>query len=135
MPPTKQTTDDNLLWYKDAIIYETHIKTFHDSNGDGIGDFKGLMQKLDYIEDLGVTTIWLLPFYPSPLCDDGYDIADYYIINPSYGTIQDFRNFMKEAKRRGLRVITELVLNHTSDQHPWFQRARRAKPGSPHRDY
>ncbi len=135
MPPTKQTTDDNLLWYKDAIIYEVHIKTFHDSNGDGIGDFKGLMQKLDYIEDLGVTTIWLLPFYPSPLRDDGYDIADYFAINPSYGTIQDFKNFMKEAKRRGLRVITELVLNHTSDQHPWFQRARRAKPGSPYRDY
>ncbi len=129
------SSDDNLRWYKDAIIYEVHIKAFYDSNGDGIGDFKGLMQKLDYIEDLGVTTIWLLPFYPSPLRDDGYDIADYFNINPSYGTIQDFRNFMKEAKRRGLRVITELVLNHTSDQHPWFQRARRAKPGSVHRDY
>ncbi len=135
MPPKKPTTDDNLLWYKDAIIYEVHIKTFHDSNGDGIGDIRGLIEKLDYIEDLGVTTIWLLPFYPSPLRDDGYDIADYYTINPSYGTVQDFKNFMKEAKRRGLQVITELVLNHTSDQHPWFQRARRAKPGSPYRDY
>ncbi len=129
------TQDDNLRWYKDAIIYELHVKTFADSDGDGIGDFKGLIQKLDYLEDLGVTTIWLLPFYPSPLRDDGYDIADYYSINPSYGTIQDFKNFMKEAHRRGLKVITELVLNHTSDQHPWFQRARLAPPDSPYRDF
>ena len=127
--------DDNLHWYKDAIIYELHIKAFMDGNGDGIGDFKGLMQKLDYLEELGVTAIWLLPFYPSPLKDDGYDIADYYSINPSYGNMQDFKLFVKEAHRRGLKVITELVINHTSDQHPWFQRARRAKKGSKHRDY
>lgn len=122
-------------WYKDAVIYEMHVRTFHDSDGDGIGDFQGLTSKLDYIQDLGVTAIWLLPFYPSPLKDDGYDIADYYNIHPDYGTLQDFRVFLREAHRRGLRVITELVLNHTSDQHPWFQRARRAKPGSRWRDY
>ncbi|WP_187264110.1 maltose alpha-D-glucosyltransferase [Pontibacter beigongshangensis] len=127
--------DDNIHWYKDAIIYELHIKAFKDGNGDGYGDFKGLMQKLDYLEDLGVTAIWLLPFYPSPLRDDGYDIADYYNINPSYGNMQDFKLFVKEAHRRGLKVITELVINHTSDQHPWFQRARKAKKGSAHRDY
>ncbi|SIR16485.1 maltose alpha-D-glucosyltransferase [Pontibacter lucknowensis] len=127
--------DDNIHWYKDAIIYELHIKAFMDGNGDGIGDFKGLMQKLDYLEELGVTAIWLLPFYPSPLKDDGYDIADYFSINPSYGTMQDFKLFVKEAHRRGLKVITELVINHTSDQHPWFQRARRAKKGSKHRDF
>ncbi|TXK26307.1 maltose alpha-D-glucosyltransferase [Pontibacter qinzhouensis] len=127
--------DDNIHWYKDAIIYELHIKAFKDGNGDGYGDFKGLMQKLDYLEDLGVTAIWLLPFYPSPLRDDGYDIADYYNINPSYGNMQDFKLFVKEAHRRGLKVITELVINHTSDQHPWFQRARTAKKGSPYRDY
>ncbi|SDL90862.1 maltose alpha-D-glucosyltransferase/ alpha-amylase [Catalinimonas alkaloidigena] len=131
----KEKKDANLLWYKDAIIYELHIKAFKDSNGDGIGDFKGLMQKLDYLQNLGVTAIWLLPFYPSPLRDDGYDIADYYSINPSYGTIRDFKNFLKEAHARGLKVITELVINHTSDRHPWFQRAREAKPGSPYRDY
>ncbi|MHC2991391.1 alpha-amylase, partial [Pontibacter sp. HJ8] len=127
--------DDNIHWYKDAIIYELHIKAFMDGSGDGIGDFKGLMQKLDYLEDLGVTAIWLLPFYPSPLKDDGYDIADYYSINPSYGNMQDFKLFVKEAHRRGLKVITELVINHSSDQHPWFQRARRAKKGSKHRNY
>ena len=127
--------DDNLHWYKDAVIYELHIKAFKDSNGDGIGDFKGLLEKLDYLQDLGVNTIWLLPFYPSPLRDDGYDIMDYYSINPSYGTLNDFKKFMKQAKKRGLRVITELVINHTSDQHPWFQRARKAKPGSVERDF
>ncbi|MEK6480485.1 maltose alpha-D-glucosyltransferase [Catalinimonas sp. 4WD22] len=127
--------DDNLHWYKDAVIYELHIKAFKDNNGDGIGDFKGLLEKLDYLQDLGVTTIWLLPFYPSPLRDDGYDIMDYYNINPNYGSIQDFKKFMKQAKKRGLRVITELVINHTSDQHPWFQRARKAKPGSVERDF
>ena len=127
--------DDNLHWYKDAVIYELHIKAFKDSNGDGIGDFKGLLEKLDYLQDLGVNTIWLLPFYPSPLRDDGYDIMDYYNINPNYGNISDFRKFMKQAKKRNLRVITELVINHTSDQHPWFQRARRAKPGSVERDF
>ena len=122
-------------WYKDAIIYELHIKAFFDSNGDGIGDFEGLMQKLDYLEDLGVTAIWLLPFYPSPLRDDGYDIADYYSINPSYGNVEDFKRFLEEAHNRGLKVITELVINHTSDQHEWFQRARKAPKGSEERDY
>ena len=133
----KQSTelDDNLLWYKDAIIYELHIKAFKDGNGDGIGDFRGLLEKLDYLQDLGVTAIWLLPFYPSPLRDDGYDIMDYYTVNPSYGTLRDFKKLLKEAKSRGLRVITELVINHTSDQHPWFQRARRAPAGSSERDY
>src|SRR5688572_28899198 len=132
----KQTlTDENLRWYKDAIIYELHIKAFSDSNKDGIGDFEGLMQKLDYVQSLGVTAIWLLPFYPSPLRDDGYDIAEYRDINPRYGTLRDCRGFVREAHRRGLRVITELVINHTSDAHPWFQRARRAKAGSNHRDF
>ncbi len=123
------------LWYKDAIIYQAHIKAFSDSNGDGIGDFGGLLSKLDYLQSLGITAIWLLPFYPSPLRDDGYDIADYYNVNPSYGTLADFRLFLKEAHARGLRVITELVINHTSDQNPWFQRARLAKKGSPERDF
>ena len=123
------------LWYKDAIIYELHIKAYFDSNDDGVGDFPGLTRKLDYLQDLGVTALWLLPFYPSPQRDDGYDIADYLNVNPAYGTIADFRNFVREAHRRGLQVITELVVNHTSDQHPWFQRARLAKPGSSHRDY
>ena len=123
------------LWYKSAIIYEVPVRAFFDSNADGIGDFRGLTQKLDYIQDLGVTALWLLPFYPSPLKDDGYDIADYYSINPIYGTLTDFKAFMREAKRRGLRVITELVLNHTSDQHPWFQRSRRAPAGSRERDF
>ncbi len=135
MAEDKNLLDDNIHWYKDAIIYELHIKAFMDGNGDGIGDFKGLMQKLDYLEDLGVTAIWLLPFYPSPLKDDGYDIADYFSINPSYGDMQDFKLFIKEAHRRGLKVITELVINHTSDQHPWFQRARKAKKGSRYRDF
>jgi maltose alpha-D-glucosyltransferase/alpha-amylase len=123
------------LWYKDAVIYELHVRSFYDANGDGIGDFAGLTQKLGYLQDLGVTAVWLLPFYPSPLRDDGYDIADYYNVHPAYGTMQDFRAFLKEAHRRGLRVITELVINHTSDQHPWFQRARRAKPGSNWRNF
>jgi len=127
--------DDHLHWYKDAIIYELHIKAFRDSNGDGIGDFGGLLEKLDYLQDLGVTAVWVLPFYPSPLRDDGYDIKDYYTINPSYGKLKDFKKFLKEAHKRNLKVITELVINHTSDQHPWFQRARKAKPGSPERDY
>jgi maltose alpha-D-glucosyltransferase/alpha-amylase len=126
---------DDPLWYKDAIIYELHVRSFHDSDGDGIGDFKGLTQKLDYLQDLGVTAIWLLPFYPSPLKDDGYDIANYTDINPSYGTLADFKEFLEGAHARGLRVITELVINHTSDQHPWFQRARRSPPGSVERDF
>jgi len=115
------------LWYKDAVIYELHPRAFNDSNGDGIGDFPGLLQRLDYVQDLGVTAIWLLPFYPSPLKDGGYDISDYTGINPSYGTLDDFRDFLGEAHRRGLRVITELVINHTSDQHPWFQEARSSR--------
>src|SRR5262245_34694656 len=123
------------LWYKDALIYEVHVRAFFDSNGDGIGDFPGLTQKLGYLHDLGVTAIWLLPFYPSPLKDDGYDIADYYAINSIYGTLDDFKTFLAEAHKRGLRVITELVINHTSDQHPWFQKSRRAKPGDPWRDF
>src|SRR6476659_8372134 len=123
------------LWYKNSIIYELHVRAFYDSNGDGIGDFPGLIQKLDYLQDLGVTALWLLPFYPSPLRDDGYDIADYTAIHPELGTIDDFRRFLDEAHRRGLRVITELVLNHTSDQHPWFQRARRAPAGSSERNF
>src|SRR5690554_6474983 len=131
----KNEMEDNVHWYKDAIIYELHIKAFYDSNGDGVGDFQGLLEKLDYLEDLGVTAIWLLPFYPSPLRDDGYDIADYYSINPAYGDIKIFKQFIKEAHRRNLHVITELVINHTSDQHPWFQRARKAKAGSSYRDY
>ncbi len=132
---TKVGATSDPLWYKDAVIYQMHVKAFLDSSGDGIGDFAGLMQRLDYIQALGATTIWLLPFYPSPLRDDGYDIADYRQVNPSYGTLRDFRNFVREAHRRGLRVITELVINHTSDQHPWFQRARRAKPGSAARNF
>jgi maltose alpha-D-glucosyltransferase/alpha-amylase len=135
MAEEKTVLDDKLHWYKDAIIYELHIKAFHDGNCDGIGDFKGLLEKLDYLQDLGITAIWLLPFYPSPLKDDGYDIADYYKINPSYGTVAEFRQFLKEAHRRGLKVITELVINHTSDQHPWFQRARKAPKGSALRNY
>jgi maltose alpha-D-glucosyltransferase/alpha-amylase len=123
------------LWYKDAIIYEVHVRAFYDSNNDGIGDFRGLTERLDYIQDLGVNTIWLLPFYPSPGKDDGYDIANYRDVHPQYGTRADFSDFVAEAHRRGLRVITELVLNHTSDQHPWFQAARRAAAGSTKRDY
>jgi maltose alpha-D-glucosyltransferase/alpha-amylase len=127
--------DDDPLWFKDAVIYEAHVRAFHDSDGDGMGDFRGLGQKLDYLQDLGITAIWLLPFYPSPWRDDGYDIADYASIHTAYGTMADFKRFMREAHSRGLRVITELVINHTSDQHPWFQKARRAKPGSAARDF
>jgi maltose alpha-D-glucosyltransferase/alpha-amylase len=125
----------NPTWYKDAIIYEVHVRAFYDSVTDGIGDFGGLTQKLDYLENLGVTAIWLLPFCPSPLKDDGYDIADYNDVHPSYGSLSDFKMFLKEAHRRGLKVITELVLNHTSDQHVWFQRSRRAEPGSRWRNF
>ena len=127
--------DRDPLWYKDAVIYQLHVKSFHDGNGDGIGDFPGLTQKLPYLQDLGITCLWLLPFYPSPLRDDGYDIADYTDVNPAYGTLQDFRTFLREAHKRDLKVITELVINHTSDQHPWFQRARRARPGSRAREF
>ncbi len=126
--------EDDPLWYQDAIFYELHVRAFNDSNGDGIGDFRGLTERLDYLQELGVTTLWLLPFYPSPLRDDGYDIADYTDVHPAYGTLRDFREFLREAHRRELRVVTELVINHTSDQHPWFQKARRAKPGSAARE-
>jgi maltose alpha-D-glucosyltransferase/alpha-amylase len=122
------------LWYKDAIIYQLHVKAFLDSSADGIGDFRGLTEKLDYLEELGVTALWLLPMYPSPFKDDGYDIADYLDVHKDYGTLKDFQTFLDEAHRRDLRVITELVLNHTSDQHPWFQEARR-EPNSPKRQY
>ena len=133
--PAAEGLSADPLWYKDAIIYQTHIKSFRDSNEDGYGDFKGLTDRLDYIVSLGVTAIWLLPFYPSPLKDDGYDIEAYEAINPAYGTIDDFKHFLQEAHRRGIRVITELVINHTSDQHPWFQRARKAEKGSPERAF
>ncbi len=126
---------DDPLWYKDAVIYELHVKAFYDSNGDGIGDFAGLTSKLDYLQQLGVNTLWILPFYPSPLRDDGYDISDYRNVHPDYGTRKDFITFVKAAHERGLRVITELVINHTSDQHPWFQAARKAPPGSPKRNF
>jgi maltose alpha-D-glucosyltransferase/alpha-amylase len=123
------------LWYKDAVIYQLHVKSFFDGNNDGVGDFPGLISRLDYLAELGVTAVWLLPFYPSPRRDDGYDIADYRGVHPEYGTIEDVRRFIQLAHEKGIRVITELVLNHTSDQHPWFQRARKAPPGSPERDY
>ncbi|AQT68454.1 Trehalose synthase/amylase TreS [Anaerohalosphaera lusitana] len=137
MPEKQQSENigEQPLWYKDAVIYELHIKSFYDHDDDGIGDFKGLIKKLDYLTGLGVTAIWLLPFYPSPLMDDGYDISDYNSINPDYGSMRDFKQLLREAHKRGIRVITELVINHTSDQHKWFQRARRAKPGSVYRDF
>ena len=125
---------EDLLWYKDAIIYQVHVRTFYDSNGDGIGDFQGLEQKLDYLQELGVSAIWLMPFFPSPLRDDGYDIADYYSVHSSYGTLDDFRKFLKAAHDRGIRVIIEMVLNHTSDQHPWFQESRSSQE-NPRRDW
>jgi maltose alpha-D-glucosyltransferase/alpha-amylase len=131
MPPVIEDP----FWYKDAIIYQLHLKSFFDADNDGIGDFKGVMQKLDYIAELGVTAIWMLPFYPSPRRDDGYDIADYRGVHPDYGTMADVRHFIEAAHERGLKVITELVINHTSDQHPWFQRARHAPAGSPERDF
>jgi maltose alpha-D-glucosyltransferase / alpha-amylase len=123
------------LWYKDAVLYELHVRTFQDSNGDGIGDFPGLISRLDYLQELGVTCLWLLPFFPSPLKDDGYDIADYTSVNPSYGTIDDFKRFLAAAHQRNMQVLIELVINHTSDQHPWFRAARHAPPGSPERDF
>ena len=133
--PNAATFIKDPLWYKDAVIYQVHVKSYFDSNNDGIGDFPGLIAKLDYIADLGVNTIWLLPFYPSPRRDDGYDIAEYRGVHSDYGTMADAKRFIAEAHKRGLRVITELVINHTSDQHPWFQRARKAKPGSAARDF
>ena len=129
------TTDTEQSWFKDAVLYEVRLRSFYDADGDGIGDFRGLTEKLDYLVDLGVNTIWLLPFYPSPLKDDGYDIADYMGVHPTLGSLKDFKQFLKAAHQRNLRVVTELVLNHTSDQHPWFQRSRRAAAGSRYRDY
>src|SRR6202048_2733078 len=126
MPATALDGDE--LWYKDAIIYQLHVKAFADSNNDGIGDFAGLTEKLDYLQDLGVTALWLLPSYPAPGRDVGYDIFDSRHITPDFGTMQNFRRFMQEARRRNVRVITELVINHTSDQHQWFRRSRRSKP-------
>src|SRR5882724_2575473 len=126
MAQSENQTSVDPLWYKDAVIYEMHVKTFCDSDGDGMGDFRGLIEKLDYLQELGITAIWLLPFYPSPLRDDGYDIADYFDVNPNFGTLDHFRAFLDAAHARNLRVITELVINHTSDQNPWFQKSRRA---------
>ncbi len=128
------TLSQDGLWYKDAIIYQVHVRTFHDSNGDGIGDFRGLQEKLDYLQELGITALWLMPFFPSPLRDDGYDIADYRSIHPSYGTLDDFKSFLAAAHERGIRVIVEMVLNHTSDQHPWFQESRSSRD-NPRRDW
>ena len=122
------------LWYKDAVIYQVHVRAFYDSSGDGNGDFRGLAQKLDYLQELGVTAIWLMPFFPSPLRDDGYDIADYRSVNPTYGTLDDFKAFLEAAHQRGIRVIIEMVLNHTSDQHPWFQESRSSR-NNPRRDW
>ena len=130
-----QSVGKNPGWYKDAIIYELRVRSFYDDNGDGIGDFRGLASRLDYLQNLGITAIWLLPFYPSPMRDDGYDIAEYTAVQPECGTLADFEYFLDQAHRRGIRVITELVLNHTSDRHPWFRRARQAPPGSSERDF
>ncbi len=135
MQATSDTHCGGSIWYKDALIYQIHVRAFRDADGDGMGDLRGITERLDYILDLGVTAIWLLPFYPSPWRDDGYDISDYRSVHPSYGTLRDFQTLLKEAHRRGLRVITELVINHTSDQHAWFQRARRARPGSREREF
>jgi maltose alpha-D-glucosyltransferase/alpha-amylase len=130
----KLASANDPLWYKDAIIYELHVRAFADSNGDGIGDFPGMLSRLDYLQDLGVTCIWLLPFFPSPQRDDGYDIANYVDVNPSYGTLNDFKLFLDAAHQRNMQVMIELVINHTSDQHPWFKAARIAPPGSPARE-
>src|SRR5919201_1832170 len=135
LAPDDGSLDDDPLWYKDAILYELHVRAFYDSNDDGMGDFPGLLSKLDYLQELGVTAIWLLPFYPSPLRDDGYDISDYRGVHPAYGRLSDVRLLVREAHARGMRVITELVCNHTSDQHPWFQRSRRSRPGTAARDF
>jgi maltose alpha-D-glucosyltransferase/alpha-amylase len=133
--PAPATQDDDPLWYKDAVIYQSHVKSFFDSTNDGIGDFQGLTQKLDYLQSLGITCLWLLPFFPSPLKDDGYDISDYLNVHPAYGTLDDFKGLVRAAHERRIRVLIELVVNHTSDQHPWFQRARHAPPGSPEREF
>src|ERR1700712_245503 len=133
--PRRNGLSTHPYWYKDAVIYECRTRSYFDSDDDGIGDIKGLTQKLPYLQDLGVTALWLLPLCPSPGRDDGYDISDYYNVHPDIGTLDDFRQFVEVAHRYGIRVITELVLNHTSDAHPWFQRARRAPPGSKERDF
>ena len=135
MQQEEQTSRARVRWYKEAVIYQAHVRAFLDSTADGVGDFLGLTSRLDYLDDLGIDTLWLLPFYPSPLKDDGYDIADYENIHPAYGTLEDFDCFIAEAHRRHIRVVTELVINHTSDEHPWFQAARRAPAGSPARDF
>src|SRR5215203_3524900 len=135
VPLTLMIDRSDTQWHRDALFYQLHVKSFFDANDDGVGDFEGVTKKLDYVKDLGVTAIWVMPFYPSPLRDDGYDIADYRGINPGYGTMRDFRRFVRAAHERGLRVITELVINHTSDQHPWFQKARRSRPGSAAREF
>ena len=132
---TEIDTAGDPTWYRDAVIYQCNVKAFVDSNDDGVGDFEGVAAKLDYVKELGVNTIWFMPFYPSPLRDDGYDISHYDDVHPQYGTLDDFRLMLEEAHKRDLKVITELVINHTSDQHPWFQRARTAKRGSVHRNY
>jgi maltose alpha-D-glucosyltransferase/alpha-amylase len=134
-PPAPSAASDDPLWYKDAVIYQVHVKSFFDSNNDGIGDFRGLTERLDYLQGLGITCVWILPFFPSPLKDDGYDIADYRNVHPSYGTLDDFRAFVRVAHERNIKVLIELVVNHTSDQHPWFQRARHAPKGSPERAF
>jgi maltose alpha-D-glucosyltransferase/alpha-amylase len=134
MPEPPRPVDEP-FWYRDAAIYQVHVRCFFDSNGDGVGDFAGLTEKIDYIQSLGVSAIWLLPFYPSPLRDDGYDIAHFEGVHPHYGTRRDFLTFLNAAHDRGLKVITELVINHTSDQHPWFQAARQAKRGTSKRDF
>ncbi len=131
--PALALQKDN-LWYKDAVIYQLHVRTFCDSNADGVGDFPGLTQRLDYLKDLGITAIWLLPFFPSPLRDDGYDIADYTSVHASYGSLEDFKAFLEAAHARGMRIIIEMVLNHTSDQHPWFKEARSSRE-NPKRDW
>ena len=133
--PAESPLPSDPLWFKDAVIYEIHVRAFQDSDGDGMGDFKGLTQRLSYLADLGVTALWVLPFCPSPWKDDGYDISDYNNIHPAYGTLRDFQAFLAEAHRRGIRIISELVLNHTSDQHVWFQRSRRAPAGSKWREF
>ena len=128
------TLNREAFWYKDAVIYQVHVRSFYDSNGDGVGDFQGLAQKLDYLQDLGINALWLMPFFPSPLRDDGYDIADYRSVHPPYGTLEDFRVFLRAAHERNIRVIIEMVLNHTSDQHPWFQESR-SSPDNSRRDW
>ncbi|MFW5836594.1 MAG: alpha-amylase family glycosyl hydrolase, partial [Desulfovibrionaceae bacterium] len=132
--PDRRGPDADPLWHKDAVIYQLPVKSFCDGDGDGVGDFKGLISKLDYLENLGANVLWLSPFYASPLRDDGYDVSGFTTVNPLYGRLSDFKRFLAKAHERGLKVVTELPINHTSDEHPWFQRSRQAKPGSAWRD-